>query len=86
VTRSTQLHLDRCLTCRNCETTCPSGVEFGALIDIGRRVVEQRVERPLAQRSLRWLLKELLTSRAFGPALRIAGACVRCCPTRCGAS
>jgi len=71
VTRSTQLHLDRCLTCRNCETTCPSGVEFGALIDIGRRVVEQRVERPLAQRSLRWLLKELLTSRAFGPALRI---------------
>ncbi len=72
VTRSTQLHLDRCLTCRNCETTCPSGVEFGALIDIGRRIVEQRVARPAAQRTLRWLLKECLTSRAFGPLLRMA--------------
>src|SRR5271165_756205 len=64
VSRSTQLHLDRCLTCRNCETTCPSGVEFGALIDIGRRIVEQRVERPAGQRALRWL--------AFSPAMRIA--------------
>jgi len=45
VTASTQLHLDRCLTCRNCETTCPSGVEYGHLIDIGRRMVETRVER-----------------------------------------
>src|SRR5271165_6066533 len=72
VSRSTQLHLDRCLTCRNCETTCPSGVEFGALVDIGRRIVEQRVERPAGQRALRWLLKEFLTSRAFGPLMRIA--------------
>src|SRR5208282_2374497 len=70
--RSTQLHLDRCLTCRNCESTCPSGVEFGSLIDIGRRLVEQRVERPVAQKAARWLLKEGLTSRAFAPALRIA--------------
>src|ERR1700690_3564805 len=72
VSRSTQLHLDRCLTCRNCETTCPSGVEFGSLIDIGRRIVEQRVERPTGQRVTRWLLKEFLTSRAFSPAMRIA--------------
>ncbi len=76
VTRSTQLHLDRCLTCRNCETTCPSGVQFGSLIDIGRRLVEQRVERPVAQKAARWLLKEGLTSRAFAPALRIA-RCLR---------
>ncbi len=72
VSRSTQLHLDRCLTCRNCETTCPSGVEFGSLIDIGRRIVEERVERPAGQRATRWLLKEFLTSRAFSPAMRIA--------------
>src|SRR5512147_2750466 len=36
VTAKTQTHLDRCLTCRNCETTCPSGVRFGRLVDIGR--------------------------------------------------
>ncbi|MCB1982426.1 MAG: 4Fe-4S dicluster domain-containing protein, partial [Rhodoferax sp.] len=47
-TRSTQLHLDRCLTCRNCETTCPSGVEYGHLVDIGRKLVDQRVARPPA--------------------------------------
>ena len=40
VTQKTQLHLDRCLTCRNCETTCPSGVQYGRLVDIGRRIVE----------------------------------------------
>ena len=43
VTASTQLHLDRCLTCRSCETTCPSGVRYGRLVDIGRRVVDERV-------------------------------------------
>ena len=46
VTRKTQQHLDRCLTCRNCETTCPSGVKYGQLIDIGRKIVDERVERP----------------------------------------
>ena len=60
VTRKTQLHLDRCLTCRNCETTCPSGVQYGRLADIGRKVVEQRVRRPLAERLTRSILKEAL--------------------------
>ncbi len=50
VTRSTQTHLDRCLTCRNCETTCPSGVQYGRLVEIGRKVVEEKVERPFGQR------------------------------------
>jgi glycolate oxidase iron-sulfur subunit len=70
-TRATQLHLDRCLTCRNCETTCPSGVEYGALVDIGRRVVEAKVERPLKERLLRGALKEGLTSSLFGPAMKL---------------
>src|ERR1700733_6510185 len=45
-TATTQLHLDRCLTCTNCETTCPSGVRYGRLVEIGRAVVEQRNPRP----------------------------------------
>lgn len=69
--RSTQLHLDRCLTCRNCETTCPSGVQYGRLVDIGREVVEQRVERPRGERAVRWLLREGLTSAAFAPAMKL---------------
>ena len=71
VTRKTQQHLDRCLTCRNCETTCPSGVQYGALVDIGRRIVEQKVERPAAEKSLRWLLKEGLPSPLFAPAMKL---------------
>jgi glycolate oxidase iron-sulfur subunit len=70
-TRATQRHLDRCLTCRNCETTCPSGVDYGHLVDVGRKIVEERVERPLAERALRWLLREGLTSPLFGPAMRL---------------
>jgi glycolate oxidase iron-sulfur subunit len=74
VTRSTQLHLDRCLTCLNCQTTCPSGVEYGHLVDIGRKLVEERVARPAAESALRWSLKEGLTSRLFGPALKLGRA------------
>jgi glycolate oxidase iron-sulfur subunit len=70
-TRATQQHLDRCLTCRNCETTCPSGVQYGHLVDIGRKVVEAKVERPAGERAVRWLLKEGLTSPLFGPAMRM---------------
>src|SRR5881397_708057 len=45
VTDKTRLHLDRCLTCRACETTCPSGVRYGRLVDIGRAVVEEKTSR-----------------------------------------
>ena len=55
---ATQAHLDRCLTCRNCETTCPSGVQYGHLVDIGRKIVEEKVQRPALERGVRWLLKE----------------------------
>ena len=74
VTRKTQLHLDRCLTCRNCETTCPSGVQYGQLIDLGRQVVEQRVERPTREKAVRWLLKEGLTSPLFDSAMAVGKA------------
>jgi glycolate oxidase iron-sulfur subunit len=70
-TRKTQQHLDRCLTCRNCESTCPSGVMYGHLVDIGRRLVDQQVERPAAERALRWALKEGLPSPLFAPAMKL---------------
>ena len=73
-TRSTQLHLDRCLTCRNCESTCPSGVQYGHLVDIGRKLVDAQVARPLAERATRWALKEGLPSPLFGPAMKLGQA------------
>ena len=60
VTRKTQQHLDRCLSCRNCETTCPSGVDYHNLLDIGRAVVDAAVERPLGQRLLRQGLRSVV--------------------------
>jgi glycolate oxidase iron-sulfur subunit len=68
-TRKTQMHLDRCLTCRNCETTCPSGVEYGHLVDIGRKLVDEKVARPAGESALRWALKEGLPSPLFAPAM-----------------
>jgi glycolate dehydrogenase iron-sulfur subunit len=69
-TAKTQLHLDRCLTCRNCETTCPSGVKYGALVDIGRKLVEERVLRAPGARLFRTLLAGFLTRRwLFDPAM-----------------
>ncbi|MCA3239407.1 MAG: glycolate oxidase subunit GlcF [Curvibacter sp.] len=68
-TRKTQAHLDRCLTCRNCESTCPSGVDYGHLVDIGRKIVDAKVKRPLAERAVRWALKEGLPSPLFAPAM-----------------
>ncbi|HZX25903.1 MAG TPA: glycolate oxidase subunit GlcF, partial [Telluria sp.] len=74
-TEKTQQHLDRCLTCLNCESTCPSGVRYGRLIDIGRRVVEERVPRPAAERTRRALLKEGLTRKwLFSPAYKLGQA------------
>jgi glycolate oxidase iron-sulfur subunit len=71
ITRSTQMHLDRCLTCLNCETTCPSGVQYGHLVDIGRRIVDRKVERPGGEKALRTTLKTGLTSPLFGPAMKL---------------
>ena len=73
-TRKTQLHLDRCLTCRNCETTCPSGVDYGHLVEIGRQIVDTKVERPAGEKTVRWLLREGLTSPVFAPAMKLGQA------------
>jgi len=72
VTAKTRLHLDRCLTCRSCETTCPSGVQYARLLDIGRDVVERRAPRATSEALQRSLLKETLPrSWLFAPALRM---------------
>ena len=73
-TRKTQQHLDRCLTCRNCESTCPSGVDYGHLVDIGRKLVDERVARPAAEKAVRWALKEGLPSPLFAPAMKLGQA------------
>ncbi len=64
VTQSTQVHLDRCLTCRHCETTCPSGVQYGRLLDIGRAIVERKVGRAPVEAAQRWGLRRALLSKS----------------------
>jgi glycolate oxidase iron-sulfur subunit len=72
VTARTQLHLDRCLTCRACETTCPSGVEYGRLVDIGRELVEQKVGRSFGEGFRRFVMRKVIPSRTlFGAALTL---------------
>jgi glycolate oxidase iron-sulfur subunit len=71
----TQLHLDRCLTCRACETACPSGVQYARLADIGRAEVEKRVPRSPAQRLIRRALRWIVPSTArFGLVLKLGRA------------
>lgn len=77
VTLKTQEHLDRCLTCRNCETTCPSGVRYHNLLDIGRDIVEQKVKRPLPERILREGLRQLVPRPAVFRALTQVGLVLR---------
>jgi glycolate oxidase iron-sulfur subunit len=77
VTDRTQLHLDRCLTCRNCETTCPSGVTYHRLLDIGRAELERRVERPVGERLTRKGLRTVIPRPAVFDALLKTGRAVR---------
>jgi glycolate oxidase iron-sulfur subunit len=77
VTAKTQLHLDRCLTCRACETTCPSGVRYGRLADIGRKLVEERVARPLWQRAKRRAIAEVMPRRFLFASLLKLGRIAR---------
>ncbi|MEH6609732.1 MAG: glycolate oxidase subunit GlcF [Halioglobus sp.] len=70
-TAQTHTHLDRCLSCRSCETTCPSGMQYGALADLGRELMEEAAPRPPVSRGFRWLLRNVLTRpQVFGTLLR----------------
>ncbi|MBS8227625.1 glycolate oxidase subunit GlcF [Vannielia litorea] len=53
-------HIDRCLSCLACMTTCPSGVHYMHLVDHARAYIEERYTRPLPDRALRWLLARIL--------------------------
>lgn len=71
-TQSTQQHLDRCLTCRNCETTCPSGVNYSHLLEIGRKHIENKVPRNFKSRVIRQLLLNVIPyEKRFTPLMRI---------------
>jgi glycolate oxidase iron-sulfur subunit len=56
----TVLHIDRCLSCLACMTTCPSGVHYMHLVDHGRAYIEEHYRRPWRDRALRWLLAKVL--------------------------
>jgi glycolate oxidase iron-sulfur subunit len=73
VPAETVTHIDRCLSCLACMTTCPSGVNYMHLVDHGRRHIEAHYRRPLFERALRRLLGTVLSRPArFRAALRMA--------------
>jgi len=76
ITAETASHLDRCLGCRACETTCPSGVRYGRLLDYARPLVDEAVPRPAPERVRRWLLRRLVPSAIF-PVLLALGQGLR---------
>ena len=66
-------HLDRCLTCLACETTCPSGVKYGELVDIGRKHINASIQRPaLSKIKRKLILAAFSNSKRVGALLAIA--------------
>src|ERR1700749_2602854 len=56
-------HIDLCLACRGCETACPSGVQYGRLVEAARAEIENRIKRPWRELFIRWLVfRKLLPS------------------------
>ena len=53
-------HIDRCLSCLACMTTCPSGVHYMHLVDHARAYIEENYKRPFSERALRWILAQVL--------------------------
>ncbi len=77
VNKSSRVHLDRCLTCRACETTCPSGVEYGKLLEAGRYFFDERVPRKRSENILRAVLAAIITRSGLFSFLLRAGQFVR---------
>jgi glycolate oxidase iron-sulfur subunit len=77
VSASTRMHLDRCLTCRNCETTCPSGVQYHKLLDFGRAAIEQWAPRPLGEVVQRAALRTVVPRPTLFKTLVQMGEAVR---------
>ncbi len=59
-----QLHLDRCVTCRSCEVSCPKGVHYGRLVDIGRELAEKEAPRPLKEKLARLAVRAVIPHRS----------------------
>jgi glycolate oxidase iron-sulfur subunit len=75
ITAAYREHLSLCLACRGCESACPSGVEYGKLIELARADIERRTRRPFGERFLRSLVFDhLLPNRRN---LRLAGWLLR---------
>lgn len=77
VSQTTLKHLDRCLSCRACETTCPSGVQYHRLYDIGREAVVDQVGRPWTERLARTVIRKVTRSAALLGAALTVGRLVR---------
>ncbi|WP_434362863.1 glycolate oxidase subunit GlcF [Parasalinivibrio latis] len=77
VTENTRVHLDRCLQCRSCETTCPSGVEYGRLLDYGRAVLEKQLPRTREDQFKRWAIRKILPYASLFGSLLKAGQLFR---------
>src|SRR5947207_3539564 len=74
VSAETVTHIDRCLSCLACMTTCPSGVHYMHLVDHGRRHIEEHYRRPWAERLFRRMLETVLTRPRL---MRFALHCAR---------
>lgn len=81
VSQTTRLHLDRCLMCRSCETTCPSGVQYSTLLAISKVTLDKKLPRSLLSRMHRHLLARLIVSRkVFAWLLRLGWCFTRIVP------
>ena len=61
VSPETVLHVDRCLSCLNCRSACPSGVDYQRLVDEARSHIHAHYRRPLGERLLRWIIAKVMT-------------------------